>query len=198
MLHWLLFLSPSGPVFFSRSRGCQKKFSEMVWHDEKIVQITFIFFFWGGGIKSWDQKKWPQSHSRTGVALSTILNQIEVKCVWLVRFPVSLSPANIFHQFPACRYLELCLNGFSYWEHILSGKSRKRRIVKKLQWKRIASPSSKESGFMPHSWYNLNVERIREKWFFQFTKKIFSQVSEWKFKPSPSNFFVWYSELIFA
>ena len=51
---------------------------------------------------------------------------------------------------------------------------------------------------MPHSWNNLNVERIREKWFFQFTKKMFSQVSEWKFKPSPSNFFVWYSELIFA
>ena len=24
---------------------------------------------------------------------------------------------------------------------------------------------------MPHSWNDLNVERIREKWFFQFTKK---------------------------
>ena len=57
MLHWLLFLSPSGPVFFSRSRGCQKKFSEMVWHDEKIVQITFIFFFWGEGNKKLGPKK---------------------------------------------------------------------------------------------------------------------------------------------
>ena len=165
MLHWLLFLSPSGPVFFSRSRGCQKNFlgNGLTWRENCSNHFYFLL---GGGIKSWDQKKWPQSHSRTCVALSTILNRIEVKCVWLVRFPVSLSPANIFHQFPACRYLELCLNGFSYWEHILSGKSRKRRIVKKLQWKRIASPSSKESGFMPHSWNNLNVERIREKWFF--------------------------------
>ena len=148
MLHWLLFLSPSGPVFFSRSRGCQKNFlgNGLTWREN--CSNHFYFLFLGGGIKSWDQKKWPQSHSRTCVALSMILDRIEVKCVWLVRFPVSLSPANIFHQFPACRYLELCLNGFSYWEHILSGKSRKRRIVKKLQWKRIASPSSKESGFM--------------------------------------------------
>ena len=188
-----MFVLPSSKTNHVRSKKNSRKWSDMT---RKLFKS--LLFFLGGGIKSWDQKKWPQSHSRTCVALSTILNRIEVKCVWLVRFPVSLSPANIFHQFPACRYLELCLNGFSYWEHILSGKSRKRRIVKKLQWKRIASPSSKESGFMPHSWYNLNVERIREKWFFQFTKKIFSQVSEWKFKPSPSNFFVWYSELIFA
>ena len=32
---------------------------------------------------------------------------------------------NIFHQFPTYRYVELCRNGFSYWAHILSGKSRK-------------------------------------------------------------------------
>ena len=41
------------------------------------------------------------------------------------RLLVFLSVKNIFHQFPTYRYVELCRNGFSYWEHILSRKSRK-------------------------------------------------------------------------
>ena len=41
------------------------------------------------------------------------------------RLLVSFSVKNIFHQFPTYRYVELCRNGFSYWEHILSRKSRK-------------------------------------------------------------------------
>ena len=43
----------------------------------------------------------------------------------LVRLDARSLSVNIFHQFPAYRYVELCRNGFSYWEHILSGKSRK-------------------------------------------------------------------------